>query len=92
MAYFDLCSGESQQSKHHHYISEDDFEFPKMVPLRAATAPPRPLTEVEEFRRTPDFLNLENTIMMSENLKQRSDKKYDLDSDEGQRACKRFLS
>ena len=30
--------------------------------------------------------------MMSEHLKQRSDEKYDLDSDDGQRACKRFLS
>lgn len=59
--------------------------------MRASTAPPRPLTEIEEFRRCSDFLLLENTVMMSDHLKQRPDEKYDLDSEEGQRACKRFL-
>ena len=62
------------------------------MPIRAQTAPPRPLTEIEEFRHTSDFLLLENTVMMSEHLKQRHDDKYDLDSDDGQRACKRFLN
>jgi hypothetical protein len=40
----------SMVGKNHQYMSEDDFEFPKLVPLRASTAPPRPLTEIEEFR------------------------------------------
>ena len=35
---------------------------------------------------------LENTVMMSDHLKQRADEKYDLDSEDGQRACKRFLN
>lgn len=35
---------------------------------------------------------LENTVMTSDHLKQRADEKYDLDSEEGQRACKRFLN
>ena len=73
-------------------MSEDDFEFPKLMPVRARTAPPRPLTEIEEFRRSSDFLLLENTVMMSDHLKQRADDKYDLDSEDGQRACKRFLN
>ena len=30
--------------------------------------------------------------MMSDHLKQRPDEKYDLDSEDGQRACKRFLN
>ena len=30
--------------------------------------------------------------MMSDHLKQRSDEKYDLDSEDGQRTCKRFLN
>lgn len=29
---------------------------------------------------------------MSDHLKQRPDQKYDLDSEDGQRACKRFLN
>jgi hypothetical protein len=56
-------------TKHHLYNSEDDFEFPKLIPNRASTAPPRPLTEIEEFRRSSDFLLLENTVMMSDHLK-----------------------
>jgi|TARA_B110000285_G_scaffold54793_1_gene62409 hypothetical protein len=48
---------------------EDEFEFPKLIPIRASTAPPRPLTEIEEFRRSSDFLLLENTVMMSDHLK-----------------------
>jgi len=36
--------------KHNQYQSEDEFEFPKLIPMRASTAPPRPLTEIEEFR------------------------------------------
>ena len=73
-------------------LSEDEFDFPKLMPVRAQTAPPRPLTEIEEFRRSSDFLLLENTVMMSDHLKQRVDDKYDLDSEDGQRACKRFLN
>ena len=82
----------SFNGKNAQYISEDEFEFPKLMPVRAQTAPPRPLTEIEEFRRTTDFLLLENTVMMSDHLKQRSDEKYDLDSEDGQRTCKRFLN
>ena len=35
------------------------------MPLRASTAPARPLTELEEFRRSSDFLLLESTVMLS---------------------------
>ena len=59
-------------------MSEDDFEFPKLIPIRAQTAPPRPLTEIEEFRRSSDFLLMENTVMMSDHLKQRHDEKYNI--------------
>ena len=55
------------------------------IPLRASTAPARPLTELEDFRRSSDFLLLENAVMLSSKLMKRSDNKYDLDSSEGQR-------
>ena len=61
-------------------------------PLRASTAPARPLTELEEFRRSSEFLLLENVVMLCTKLIKRSDEKYDLDSSEGQRICKRFLN
>ena len=70
--------------KNGQYTSEEDeFEFPRVIPIRASTAPPRPLTEIEEFRRSPEFMLLENTVMTSDHLKQRADEKYDLDSEEG---------
>jgi hypothetical protein len=78
-----ICRKSSNAGKNGNYISEDDFEFPKLIPIRAQTAPPRPLTEIEEFRRSSDFLLLENTVMMSDHLKQRPDEKYDLDSEDG---------
>ena len=49
------------------FPGEDDIEFPKLIPLRASTAPARPLTELEEFKRSSDFLLLENTVMLSNN-------------------------
>jgi hypothetical protein len=56
--------------KNGQYISEEDeFEFPRVIPIRASTAPPRPLTEIEEFRRGPEFMLLENTVMTSDHLK-----------------------
>lgn len=78
-----FCRKSSVNGKNAQYMSEDEFEFPKLMPIRAQTAPPRPLTEIEEFRRSSDFLLLENTVMMSDHLKQRTDDKYDLDSDDG---------
>ena len=66
-----FCYSDIQgKGKNGQYMSEEDeFEFPKLIPIRASTAPPRPLTEIEEFRRSSDFLLLENTVMMSDHLK-----------------------
>lgn len=75
--------------KNNLYESE---ELSQGMPLRASSAPARPLTELEDFRRSSDFLLLENAVMLSSKLMKRSDNKYDLDSSEGQRICKRFLS
>ena len=64
----------------------------KYLTLRASTAPPRPLTDIEEFRRSSDFLLLEHTVVCASQLFLRSDQKYDLDSEQGQRACKKLLN
>jgi hypothetical protein len=37
-------------AKQNQFKDEDEFEFPKLIPMRASSAPPRPLTEIEEFR------------------------------------------
>lgn len=64
----------------------------KYLNLRASTAPPRPLTDIEEFKRSSDFLLLEHTVVCASQLFLRSDQKYDLDSEQGQRACKKLLN
>ncbi|CAG9323865.1 unnamed protein product [Blepharisma stoltei] len=64
----------------------------KHLALRASTAPARPLSDIEEFRRSSDFLLLEHTVICSSQLIRTDDQKYDLDSEEGQAACKKFLN
>lgn len=72
---------------------EDFTEIPsKHMALRASTAPARPLTDIEKFRRSSDFLLLEHTVICASQLFLRGDQKYDLDSDHGQRSCKKFLN
>lgn len=59
--------------------------------MRASTAPARPLTDIEEFRRSREFFLLEQSVIISTHLVQRSNHKYDLDSQEGQGMCKKYL-
>jgi hypothetical protein len=81
-------------------MSDDKDDLTPIVPevaskrlaLRASTAPARPLTDIEEFRRSSDFLLLEHTVICASQMIQHSDAKYDLDSEEGQRACIKFLN
>ncbi|OMJ70096.1 hypothetical protein SteCoe_32013 [Stentor coeruleus] len=88
----------SSESEEESYPSasdkEEDFAdiSSKHMALRASTAPARPLTDVEEFRRSSDFLLLEHTVICASQLFLRGDQKYDLDSDHGQRSCKQFLN
>jgi len=72
------------------FIANDTSK--KHMALRASTAPARPLTDIEEFKRSSDFLLLEHTVICAAQLIQRHDNKFDLDSEEGQRACKKFLN
>lgn len=87
---------ESENSSYESLSDKDDLNTEnihnKHMALRASTAPSRPLTEIEEFRRSSDYLLLEHTILCSSKLSQRIDNKYDLDSDHGQRCCKKLLN
>lgn len=61
-----------------------DFDISTQgIPLRASTAPARPLTEIEEFWRSNEFSLLEGIVLLCNKLIWRSDEKYDLDSSEG---------
>ena len=59
--------------------------------FRPITAPARPLTDIEEFRRSKEFFLLEQAVICSAQLIQKPNQKYDLDVIDGQKMCKRFL-
>jgi hypothetical protein len=50
------------------FYESGESNFGQGMPLRASTAPARPLTELEEFRRSSDFLLLESTVVHSQKL------------------------
>ena len=89
-----LNSSESEEDSYRSLSDKDDPTeiSSKYLTLRASTAPPRPLTEIEEFRRSSDFLLLEHTVICASQLFLRGDQKYDLDSEHGQRSCKKLLN
>ncbi|CAG9335665.1 unnamed protein product [Blepharisma stoltei] len=97
------CDNVSDSSETEEALSElsssekEDFYSTELVSnkylaLRASTAPARPLSDIEEFRRSSDFLLLEHTVICASQLIRTEDMKYDLDSDEGQIACKKLLN
>ena len=57
-------------------IWDDDNE-------RSLSAPARPLTDIEEFRRSNDFTTLEQTVLSQQELITKGTEKYDFDSVEG---------
>lgn len=58
---------------------------------RAISAPARPRTDLEKFRASHSFAFLENAAICASQIIVRNDYKYDLDSNEGQRNCKKLL-
>jgi hypothetical protein len=70
----------------------DDPEYLLLKNARASTAPARPINEVEEFKWSTQFVNLEKAVLYSNRLIQlKQDSKFDVDSEEGCQYCKRFL-
>jgi hypothetical protein len=59
--------------------------------FRAKSAPARPLTEIEEFKKSKTFSIMERAVVSSTHLIQTYNSRYDIDSTEGQIACKTFL-
>jgi hypothetical protein len=59
---------------------------------RASTAPARPINEAEESKWSVQFVNLEKAVWYSNRLIQLTpDGKFDMDSEEGSKFCKKFL-
>ena len=59
---------------------------------RARSAPARPLTEIEEFRESDEFMHLEAAAIDANEIFHKSDGKLDLDSVDGHYSCKNFLN
>jgi len=86
-------------SSEHSEIKSDKFPEVPVTPSyssvpaesRAVTAPARPRTELEKFRASGAFACLENAAICASQLIQRSDNKFDLDSGEGLKNCKKLL-
>lgn len=66
------------------YYEEKNF-------FRAKTAPPRPLTEIEEFRKSKTFHIMEQAVVSSTHLVQTFNNRIDIETAEGQMACKSLL-
>lgn len=58
---------------------------------RPRSAPARPLTELEEFKKSRIFSIIERAVMSSSQLMQTYNDRLDADCSEGQAACKSFL-
>src|SRR3990167_8433901 len=58
---------------------------------RPRSAPARPLTELEEFKKSRIFNIIERAVMSSSQLMQTYNDRLDADCSEGQAACKSFL-
>ncbi len=58
---------------------------------RSRSAPPVPLSEIDEFKGSAQFVQLESVAISANDLSQKGSGKLDLDSTEGHSGCKRFL-
>ena len=70
---------------------DESFWLEEKSFYRAKSAPARPLTEIEEFKKSKTFSIMERAVVSSTHLIQTYNSRYDIDSTEGQMACKTFL-
>ncbi|EGR32631.1 hypothetical protein IMG5_076610 [Ichthyophthirius multifiliis] len=78
----------SSQSSFSNLLSNYCYKFNR---LRVQTAPARPLSDIEEFKRSYIFMILEQNIILNQRLLQTDYQKFDLDSIIGQKIFKKYL-
>ena len=71
---------------------DESIWLDEKVLYRVKTAPARPLTDIEEFRKSKSFQTMERAVFSSAQLIHTYNNKYDIDSIDGQMACKTFLN
>jgi hypothetical protein len=70
----------------------EDPEFFLLNQARASTAPIKPLNDVESFKNSLQYINLEKAVLYCNRLiLEPNGDKFDVDSDEGIYICKKFL-
>jgi len=87
------ASGNSGEGDDDDEEEENEFELmvKRCAPKRAKTAPLKPTSEIDDFKKGSNFGVLEQAAVCAVQLVQRGDLKFDLDSFEGQNSCKKFL-
>ncbi len=70
----------------------EDPDFLILNQGRASTAPTKPLNDVEEFKNSLQYINLEKAVLYCNRLiLEPPGDKFDVDSEEGIFICKKFL-
>jgi hypothetical protein len=59
---------------------------------RVSTAPAKPLSDLGRFKREKEFSVLEQFVITANQMIHKSYEKYDLDSEDGQKVFKRYLT
>ena len=60
-----ISSAISVKTDNHCRVSDTSSIFDERSLIRVSTAPARPLTDIEEFKRSPQFMLLEQSIICS---------------------------
>ncbi len=72
-------------------FSDDLSSLEKRLENRAKTAPSRPPNSQELFKRSSLFIEMERAVQYIDNFTHPYQEAFDLESQEGQHACKGFL-
>jgi len=77
-------------------LSKEDQTFARLKyslkpSSRASSAPSRPISEIDIFKKSKEFYALESAATYASRLIQKPDNKFDLESVEGQSACKDYF-
>lgn len=71
--------------------NEEEIYFQMKLEKRAKTAPPKPLSEIDQFKFSPIYEIIEKALQQSEAFSNPYDSWFDIDTLEGQISCKNFL-
>lgn len=88
-----FCTEEEEEKREKNVKSTITFTPAKIENMkRPRSAPPRKLTEMEEFRASNEFLNIQSVANSAGDLILKCKGKFDLDTVDGYNNCKSYLN